>query len=380
MAPRIKDLLTKIKKILIVISSLSVQNGGGVAISVMNYYKALRKQEYTKITVVAVIASDEIEFIDSSTINNKDFIFFKTNDKKWRYNKNLNQFLKNEIKQYDIVWVHGIWLSQTYLVSKYAAKHHIPYIVSPHGSLNPYAIKQKKLKKNIYWHLLGRRIFMKATAIHCLTHFEEKSVHKVSGTRTFVLPNTINMGAFEKKAYVELNDICFIGRFHHKKGLDLLLEAFSHCEDIRLLIAGNGEKTYKEYIYSLVAKYGLEERVTFFGFADDTLKNKLFKQSLFCVIPSHSEGLAMVGLEAITHSTPVLATKQCDFEIIEEYGAGIIIENNKPEVIREGIRKMMSKDIEQMSKNAHRLAKEQFDLGVVGKRLLEQLEMIIDQT
>jgi len=37
----------------------------------------------------------------------------------------------------------------------------------------------------------------------------------------------------------------------------------------------------------------------------------------------------------------------------------------------------MAKDIGQMSKNAHHLAKEYFDVEVVGKRLLEQFERII---
>ena len=38
---------------------------------------------------------------------------------------------------------------------------------------------------------------------------------------------------------------------------------------------------------------------------------------------------------------------------------------------------MMTKDIEQISKNAHHLAKEHFDLEIVGKRLLEQFEEVI---
>lgn len=366
----------RIKKILIVTTSLSVQKGGGIATSTINYYKALKKQGSVEVMMTATISPDETELIENSIINNKDFKFFTTNGGKWRYSKDLNQFLKNEIQQYDVVWVHGIWLSQSYLVSRYAIKHCIPYVVTPHGSLNPYAIKQKKLKKYIYWHLVEKRVFERAAAVHCLTGFEEKSVHKISNTETFIFPNTINVDAFQKKNYDDLNHICFVGRFHHKKGLDLLLKSFSDIQGIILLVAGDGEKEYEEYIYSIVEKYNLEKRVTFFGFVDSAEKKEIFEQSLFCVIPSYSEGMAMVGLEAIAQSTPVLATKQCDFEIIEEWNAGIVIENNRPEVIKEGIAKMMSKDIEQMSKNAHRLAKEHLDLEIVGKHMLEQFEII----
>lgn len=364
-------------KILIVVPSLTAKNGGGIATSVMNYFEALNRYESTEVTVVATISQKETESIDSSIVNNKNFILFKTNGNKWHYSKDLNVFLKNEVQTYDIVWVHGIWLSQSYFVSRYAIKHRIPYVITPHGSLNPYAIKQKKIKKHFYWHLIEKRIFQKVAAIHCLTDFEEKSVHNISNIRTFVLPNTIDVDAFESKDYNELNHICFIGRFHHKKALDLLLEAFSDIQDVSLFIAGEGEKEYKEYIYSIVAKYNLENRVTFFGYVDDAMKKNIFSKSIFCVMPSHSEGLAMVGLEAIAYSTPVIATQQCDFEIIEKWDAGIVIENNQPEVIREGIKKMMSEDIAQMSKNSYRLAKEHFDLEVIGKRLLEQFEAIV---
>ena len=370
---------TQTKNILIVAPNLSAQRGGGIATSVMSYYEALNRQKNVGVTVVATISPGEKDFIGNPIKQIENIIFFRTNAGKWRYSKELKQYLKDEIQKYDIVWAHGVWLSQTYLVSRYAIKHHIPYIISPHGSLNPRAAEQKKIKKNIYWYLLGKRIFFKAAAIHCLTNTEEKTVKKASNNRTFVLSNTIAAGAFESKVYGELDHVCFIGRFHHNKGLDLLLEAFSDIPNINLLVAGNGEKTYEEYIVSLVTEYNLEDRVTFIGFADNALKKEIFKQSLFCIIPSHFECMAMVGLESIAHSTPVLATKQCDFEIIEECDAGIVIDSNQPEVIREGIRKMMAKDIERMSRNAHRLAKEQFDLDVIGKRLVEQIEIIIDQ-
>ncbi len=363
-------------KLLIVASSISAQNGG-VTTSILNYYRALEKFASIEVTIVSTLLPNELKFLDSSIANDENFIFFKTSGKRWRSSKALHEFLKNEIQNYTIVWIHGIWLSHSYFASKYAKKYHIPYIVTPHGSLNPYAIKLKSLKKNIYWYLMERQVFNKAEAIHCLTDFEEKEVQKLTDSKTFVLPNTIDAGVFESKDYDEINNICFIGRFHPKKGLDLLLEGVKELENIQLLIVGDGQQDYEEYIYNLVKIYDLENRVKFFGYADKSRQKEIYRQSLFCVIPSHSEGLAMVGLESLAYSTPVLATAQCDFEIIEEYGAGIVIVNNKPKAIREGITEMMTGKIEEMSKNAHRLAKDYFDLEIVGKHLLKQLEKIV---
>ncbi len=52
------------------------------------------------------------------------------------------------------------------------------------------------------------------------------------------------------------------------------------------------------------------------------------------------------------------------------------MKNNESKVISEGINEMISRDIQQMSKNVYHLCKEQFDLEVVGKRLFEQFEQI----
>ncbi len=366
-------------KILIVASSLSSKNAG-VTTSVLNYYKALKQTEAVKITLVSTLLPEEFEFLDGSIVNDENFLFFKTNSKRWRYSKTLNFFLKNKVQNYDIVWIHAIWLSHSYFASKYAIKYNIPYIITPHGLLNPYALKLKSLKKNIYWNIIEKHIFNKAAVIHCLTIFEKNQVQTLTDRKTFVLPNTIDPGVFESKNYDELHNICFIGHFHHIKGLDLLLNALKKIENIQLLIAGDGDSDYEEYIYGLVKIYGLKNKVKFFGFADPFIQKEIYRQSLFCVIPSHSEGLAMVGLESLSHSTPVLATAQCGFEIIEEYDGGMVIKNNSPKVIREGIEKMMQKDINKMSKHAHHLAKEHFDFEIVSKGLLEQFEALyLDQ-
>ncbi len=124
--------------------------------------------------------------------------------------------------------------------------------------------------------------------------------------KIFVLPNTVEAGEFEVKDYALLQSICFIGRLHPNKGLDLLLEALKNKENIKLLVAGEGESEYKEYIYSLVKKFKIENRVVFYGYVNETFQKEIYKQSLFCVILSYSEALSMVGLEALAHSTPVL--------------------------------------------------------------------------
>ena len=285
-------------------------------------------------------------------------------------------FLKTNAKQYDLIWIHTLWTGATYNAAKYAYKYNIPYILTPHGMIEPSSLERKAIKKKLYWSLVEKKIFDRAAAIHCITEAESLFAKKLSNTTAFVIPNAVQQQPWIDKDHASIKKICFIGRFHEKKALDLLLQALSKIDNINLLVAGGGDKEYEEYIYSLVEKLGLKDRVEFKGFADDSLKKEIYTNSTFLVLPSHTEGLSMVGLESVMHSTPVLTTKKCNFDEVEQYNAGMVMETNDPETIKEYILKMFATDIKQMSKNAYQLANEKYSIKSVANMMLEELKKI----
>jgi glycosyltransferase involved in cell wall biosynthesis len=126
----------------------------------------------------------------------------------------------------------------------------------------------------------------------------------------------------------------------------------------------------------LVEKLKLTDRVDFKGFVDPYEKKQIFKNSAFLVLPSHTEGLSMVGLESVMHSTPVLTTKKCNFDEVEQYNAGMVMETNDPETIKEYILKMFAADIKKMSKNAYQLANEKYSIKSVANMMLKELKKI----
>ena len=117
-------------------------------------------------------------------------------------------------------------------------------------------------------------------------------------------------------------DACFIGRVHPQKGLDDLLRIWrlvvDRYSDARLALIGRLEPLRKQ-----VEEMGLSSSVEFMGYVDGIEKFSLLKASRLFLLPSHYEGCAIVGAEAMACGLPVVAY---DIPMLREvYPRGLVI-------------------------------------------------------
>jgi glycogen synthase len=100
------------------------------------------------------------------------------------------------------------------------------------------------------------------------------------------------------------------GRLTHKKGFDMLLEAFAQAQaavqGTDLIIAGEGEEWNALGLQA--QRLGLAGRVHFRGRATPEEVVRLLNGALFVVVPSRSEPFGIVALEALAAGKPLLAT------------------------------------------------------------------------
>ncbi|SMN01012.1 Glycosyltransferase [uncultured Candidatus Thioglobus sp.] len=242
--------------------------------------------------------------------------------------------------------------------------------------IEPNALQIKGFKKQIYWQFIEKEIFNHAHSVHCITKQESQYSKQLAQTNTFIVPNGVSAKALTNKNNIN-NVFCFIGRIHEIKGLDLLLRAIADIKNIKLIIAGSGIKQYEDYILNLIKTLKIENRIEWLGFANENIKYKIFLSSCCTIVPSHSEVLSIVGIESIANSTPVLITRQCNFNEIEEFNAGMIMPDNNPDTIKKYLLKMLDSDIDVMSKNAYNLAMEKYDIDIVSKKILDKFKQII---
>ncbi len=361
-------------KILFIASSLS-KKWGGTTSSILSYYSGLTHAG-VKVEIAAVFHPRERQDIDPAVCDDSKIRLFECSDTLWRYSAPLKIFLREHLCEYDLVHIHGMWLYPGYVASRIARRHRIPYIVSPHGMIGEDALRNKGFKKRLYWALAERHIFTHARFVHCITTQESLSLASLCSTPAFILPNGVEIPPFSLPDPTNPRSLLFIGRLHPIKGIEPLLDALRLFPDMLLTIAGSGEPAYEEKLKRYCENH-LPNRVRFVGFADTHHKQILLKMASFVVVPSYTEVLSMVALESIAASRPVLITRQSHFDDIDASGAGILIDDNRPETIASGIHQMLCSDLAAMARNAYTLACGKFEINHIGATMADHYTKIL---
>jgi glycosyltransferase involved in cell wall biosynthesis len=120
--------------------------------------------------------------------------------------------------------------------------------------------------------------------------------------------------------------VLFLSRLHHKKGLDVLAEAFRLIagtrSDVHLVVAGPDDGAARDFqarvagalasrVHLVGALYGVEKFAA------------LVDAACFC-LPSRQEGFSVAITEAMACHLPVVISDSCHFPEVEAAHAGII--------------------------------------------------------
>jgi glycosyltransferase involved in cell wall biosynthesis len=129
----------------------------------------------------------------------------------------------------------------------------------------------------------------------------------------FSYHNTIDTSDFIIKYKLENTvPILFVGELSARKGIIYLIKAFSILNSIelgskvKLLIVGSGDQL--ETIRKAIIEYKMEDTVIFLEKISFVDLIKAYKSSKMLIVPSLSEGLPTVILEAYYFGLPVIAS------------------------------------------------------------------------
>lgn len=224
----------------------------------------------------------------------------------------------------DVLHTAGLWMYPSVATRRMHRKKGKPYIVSPHGMLDPWALKNSGWKKRIAALAYERAHLEEASCLHALNEAEARAIRDC-GLRNpiCVLPNGVDLPDVEKRAAPPLwcplpgadaPVLLFLGRLHPKKGLLPLLRAWSALGDTgwRLVIAGWDQGGHREELEALVRANKLESSVSFPGPLHGEQKEAAYRAASAFVLPSFSEGLPITVLEAASYGLPILMTNACN--------------------------------------------------------------------
>src|ERR1039457_5751553 len=219
---------------------------------------------------------------------------------------------------------HGLWTYVSYMAGSLRMQWKCPLVLSPHGSLEPYALSISPRKQALASLLYERQNLQTASCLWALSKQEEASIRAYGYTgRVAVIPNGVNpaivcdtkeVAEFRSRHNVAPNSrvLLFLSRIARKKNLPLLLKAFARNVQARpewvLLIAGSDEGGHIHEVRALVQELGIQKSVRMIGQVVGRNKACAFTAASVFALPSHSEGLPIAVLEAMQYGKPVLIT------------------------------------------------------------------------
>lgn len=221
----------------------------------------------------------------------------------------------------DVVHLHSLHLFHVWATARACRRHRKPYLLRPHGTLDPYIRARRPGLKRALGLLFEDRVIRDAGALHW-TAVEEGvlAAPATFGTRGVVVPNGLDLaeyatlppaGAFRAR-HPELAGrrlVLFLSRLNFKKGLDLLIPAFARVAasrpDVHLVLAGPDDGM-EARARGWVADHAIGSRVSFVGQLAGAEKLAVFRDAACFALPSYSENFGIAVVEAMACGVPVL--------------------------------------------------------------------------
>lgn len=298
-------------------------NNGGPPRSVGNLCSHLVRQ-CASVTIATTFRNEDPEISIDAGIKRANF----------RKSSELRSFVNPE--DFNLVHQHGIWLPSSHAFSSSAIKQRIPIILSPRGMLEPWSLRHNKLKKKIAWALYQKKDLACVTGFHATAMAEANQIRNLGFQQPIaIIPNGIDMPSASDLPYKEHNKVTkikvlFISRLHEKKGLDLLLKAWSILSpsNAELHIVGNDDGGYKVKLLKIKNDLGLGHEVKISDAKYGKSKVNEFNNADLFILPSYSENFGIVVAEAMSYGLPVITTKGCPWEELERNRCGWWVQPN----------------------------------------------------
>ena len=316
------------------------------------------------------------------------------------YSSGMARWLERALSDFDIVHIHGLYRFPPTYAAWQARRQGVPYVIRPHGSIDPYLYGKSSAGsvrfKRLYERWFDLPNLHAAGAIH-YTAEEERERASFLGLRapSFVEPNGLDWARYRElparsalRARWGLGEapiVLFLGRLHFKKGLDLLIPAFAalrkRVPDAQLVIAGPDNDGYGEKVRGWVRERGLEAAVHFVGSLHGADVVQAYVDADVFALPSYTENFGMTVAEAMACTLPVVISDQVNIHAeVSGAGAGLVTRCDADETATALVALLQDPDRRRgMGEAGRRLVQARYTWPAIVESLTREYQVVIDR-
>jgi glycosyltransferase involved in cell wall biosynthesis len=255
----------------------------------------------------------------------------------------------------DVVHIHGLWTPFEWRAYREGKARGARIVISPHGSLEPWALGHKRVKKLAAWMLYQKRILQQADLLIASTNLERDNFRDLGLTAPIaVIP--VGVDTSDRPADLfgpDMSDrekiVLFLARLSPKKGIPDLVEAWSMIDrhGHELHIHGYGSDSYRTYLEKRIAALEIGVHVKLAGPLYGEAKWRKLQKSSIYVLPSYSENFGITVAEALLSGLPVITSKATPWGELPSKGLGWIVDNDVTQ-LRDALHLAVATDIDRL--------------------------------
>lgn len=331
-------------KILHVVPSV-FKNGGGTSEVVPRLCRALQEVGES----ITIAAHWVAEISDTARDAIKAGVKYEGSSKRDRwlpqslgYSSTFGKLLPGLVAETDIVHIHCLWQLAGWMASREARKQGKPYVVMPHGFLEPERLKVSRWKKRIMGAVIDRPMLDHAAAVIATSESEAEGIRQYGVKRPIhIMPIGLDMENYKVSA-CKGKTLLYFSRITPIKGLDMLAHVWGQIErnGWKLLIVGPDDRGYTDEMKRLFAKTCPKESYEFRDPVFGVEKFNLLSSVDAFILPTRSENWSIAVAEAMVSGLPVVCTKGAPWGCLNDVNAGWWVDIGE-DGLRQGLSEMM---------------------------------------
>lgn len=247
----------------------------------------------------------------------------------------------NRFGKPDVLHAHSLYPG-AFFAAEISQRYGIPFVYTEHRTLShlPARTKLAKATERKVAELARNRLAVsRGHAAHLTKRF--------GGLAWDYAPNLLPVGFAASSDKAKARDpktytFGHLSNLDPVKRVDRLIDAFAevHASDksVRLVIGGSGEE--EEALRAQVQRLGLTEVVTLLGNVPRDEAVTFYENLDAFVLPSDSETMGVVQIEALSAGVPVISTRTWGGQTVIEEGDGLLVDIGDQSQLVEAMRKM----------------------------------------